>query len=393
MSASLPRRALFPALILLVGLNLRPILASIGPLLDQIQCDTGLTDSQASLLTSLPVMLMGLCLLGAARVRALLGERGGIALGLTAIMLACLARWQWATVPALLVTAVIGGFGIAIVQALMPSLLRHHAGDRAPAMMGLYSTAIMGGAALASFAAPRIASTQGWLVATGIWALPAVLAIAAWWLASPPPQKAPQGSTATRIWGNRRAWRLLGFFGLGTGAYTLVLAWLPPYYTGLGWSARQAGAMLAALTLAEVVAGLAVSFGVGRFADRRPMILLAIAALLAGMLCLCLAPLTLAWAAAGLAGLGIGALFPLGLIVAMDHGESPAQAGQIAGFVQGGGYLLAALLPLLAGVIRQNLSDLTPAWWLMAALCLLLAVLAAGLRPGDRLSPLPLYGA
>ncbi|WP_068083233.1 MFS transporter [Novosphingobium rosa] len=378
---------LFPALILLVGLNLRPILAAIGPLLDQIQRDTGLTDSQASLLTSLPVMLMGFCLLGAARVRARLGERRGIALGLAAIMLASLARWQWAGVPALLVTALIGGLGIAIVQALMPSLLRHHAGDRAPAMMGLYSTAIMGGAALASFAAPRIAPAQGWPVATGIWALPAALAVAAWWLASPGSAQSVEGSPAAAIWANRRAWRLLGFFGLGTGAYTLVLAWLPPYYTALGWSARQAGAMLAALTLAEVAAGAAVSFGVGRFADRRPMILLAIAALLAGMLCLCLAPLMLAWVAALLAGLGIGALFPLGLIVAMDHGESPAQAGQIAGFVQGGGYLLAALLPLVAGLIRQHLSDLAPAWRLMAALCLLLALLAAGLRPGDRLSP------
>jgi CP family cyanate transporter-like MFS transporter len=194
-----------------------------------------------------------------------------------------------------------------------------------------------------------------------------------------------------------RAWTLLFFFGLGTGAYTLVLAWLPPYYTRLGWSSAAAGTLLSLVTLAEVVAGIAVSFRVNRFHDRRPLLFPAIGALLAGLLCLTLAPLALAWLAAILVGTGIGALFPLSLIVAMDHGEDPAQAGQIVGFVQGGGYLLAALLPFGAGVMRAHLSDLAPAWCLMIGLCGVLAILAARLRPGERLflprsDPLPAHG-
>lgn len=132
--------------------------------------------------------------------------------------------------------------------------------------------------------------------------------------------------------------------------------------------------------------GIGVSMIVGHFADRRPILLLAIGALLAGLLCLALAPLPLAWSAALLSGLGIGALFPLGLIVAMDHGRDAAEAGRIVGFVQGGGYVLAALLPLIAGMLRQCLSDLTLAWWLMAALCLVLALMAVRLRPGTHLN-------
>ncbi|WP_210332565.1 hypothetical protein [Methylosinus sp. H3A] len=57
---------LFLAAILLVGINLRPALASVGPLLDAIQSDTGLGDIGASLLTTFPVLLMGICLLGTA---------------------------------------------------------------------------------------------------------------------------------------------------------------------------------------------------------------------------------------------------------------------------------------------------------------------------------------
>lgn len=383
-----PGRLSFAAAILLLGLNLRPTLAVIGPLLDPIQHDTGLSDTAASLLTSLPVLLMGLCLLGTARLRALLGDRLGVGLGLAAIALASLARWQWPGVATLLLTALLSGLGIAVVQALVPAVIRHRAGAGTAAMMGFYSTAIMGGAAIASFAAPRFAAGHGWPAATGIWSLMALAAVALWWGATRdagamPPAAMPPRDT---LWRRARAWQLLAFFGLGTSAYTLVLAWLPPYYTGLGWTAPAAGALLAAVTVAEVVAGSLVSLGVGRWRDRRPMIFAAIGALLAGLLCLCLAPLPLAWPAAAMMGLGIGALFPLGLIVAMDHGADPAEAARIVGFVQGGGYLLAAVLPFVAGVIRESLSNLAPAWWLMAALCVLLALIAPGLRPGDRLS-------
>jgi CP family cyanate transporter-like MFS transporter len=244
----------------------------------------------------------------------------------------------------------------------------------------------MGGAAVASFTAPRIALAQGWALATGIWALPALVGAAAWWRATGTMNTAAPAEPGGAVSSHPRSWLLLAFFGLGTGAYTLVLAWLPPYYTGLGLSAQDAGMLLSALTLAEVAAGIGVAMAVGRCADRRPIILLAIGALVAGLLCLSLAPLPLAGCAVLLCGLGIGALFPLGLIVAMDHGRDAAEAGRIAGFVQGGGYVLAAILPLIAGILRQHLSDLTLAWWLMAALCLILALMAFRLRPGARLS-------
>lgn len=384
--AALLPGVILPAAIVLVGINLRPLLASIGPLLDRIQHDTALGDAGASLLTSLPVLLMGLCLLVTARVRIPLSGRNGGVFGLTIIALACLLRWAAPTIPALVASAVLGGLGIALVQALMPAIIRGWLGTRAAGMMGLYSTAIMGGAALASFAAPRIASAQGWPAASGVWALPAIAALIVWWIAAPAAGALADQRGNPAIWRSRRAWLLLAFFGLGTGGYTLVLAWLPPYYTRLGWSPEAAGALLAALTLAEVAAGIAVSLVADRMRDRRPMIHLAVGALFAGMMCLCLAPLPAAWAAALLAGLGIGALFPLGLIVAMDHAADGAEAGDIAAFVQGGGYVLAATLPFAAGLLRQHLSDLRPAWWLMAVLCAVLALIATRLRPEDRIS-------
>ena len=120
---------------------------------------------------------------------------------------------------------------------------------------------------------------------------------------------------------------------------------------------------------------------IGRLPDRRPALYLAIGSLLVGLAGLAIAPLAFAWPASVLAGLGIGALFPLSLIVTMDHAATPAQAGRLAAFVQGVGYLIAATFPYAAGLIRQHVSDLRPAWGVMMAICAILFGMALRFRP------------
>ncbi|MFY0590199.1 MFS transporter, partial [Burkholderia pseudomallei] len=73
------------AAVVLVGLNLRPALASIGPLLDTIQRASGLSDSAASLLTTLPILLMGALGLVAPWLARRVGVRAGVGLGVALI--------------------------------------------------------------------------------------------------------------------------------------------------------------------------------------------------------------------------------------------------------------------------------------------------------------------
>lgn len=46
---------------MLIGLNLRPIMAAIGQLMKNILTTTLLSNTLASLLTTLPVAVMGVC--------------------------------------------------------------------------------------------------------------------------------------------------------------------------------------------------------------------------------------------------------------------------------------------------------------------------------------------
>ncbi|VWC07947.1 MFS transporter [Burkholderia pseudomultivorans] len=375
------------AAIVLVGLNLRPALAAVGPLLDMIQRATGIGDGAASLLTTIPILLMGLGALGARPLQRVTGIAGGVWLGVVLIGLACASRVGAQHPWLLLASACCAGIGIAMVQALLPGFVKAHFATRIGGAMGVYSTSIMGGAVLASVAAPLVAARWGWLAALAGWALPAAVAALAWPLASRADRVAsvtPAATTAVDARASRlpRAWRLALFFGIATGAYTLVLAWLPPYYMRLGWSPTAAGSLLGGVTLAEVAAGLTISATIDRVPDRRPALHAAIASLLAGLVLMLAAQERLALPAALLLGAGIGALFPLSLIVTVDHAATPADAASLTGFVQGVGYLIAGLFPFAAGIVRQHLADLTPAWVAMACLCVVLFVLAAGFAPG-----------
>ena len=376
--------------IVALAINLRPVMATVGPLLDQIQAATGLGHSAASLMTTLPIAVMGLgaWLGGALQRRG--RERAYVAFAIAIIAAACGARALLNTGSGLLMTALAAGVGISLVQTLLPGFIKRTWGQRAGRAMGLYVTGIMGGAALAAAMAARLADLFGWSSALAIWSLPALFALPLWLSSVPRPAEPdltddPRGTRAEPVWRKLRAWELMLFFGVGTGAYTLVLAWLPPFYIELGWSRAQAGDLLAAVTVAEVIAGLAVSKWVDAIPDRRQPLLLVLAMLLGGLICLRLAPQSLALLASSLLGFGIGALFPLSLIVTLDHADDPTRAGELAAFVQGGGYLVASLAPLGAGAIRDRFADLSCAWMVMACGTVFLALLCMRFSPGTSL--------
>jgi len=351
--------------IMLVALNLRPSMAAVGPLLSAIRADIPLSFSIASLLTMLPVMTMGLAMFFGIGISQRLGEQRTVLLSLLIIALATLSRLFIESAPQLIVSAMLAGLGIALIQALMPALIKSRFADNVALCMGLYVTSIMGGAAIAASFAPLVmVQTGSWRSGLSIWAILALLALVFWWS-----QRRQLSSRVSAITGkdsffaHSRAWLLAIFFGLGTASYTCVLAWLAPYYVEKGWSEPDAGLLLGFLTAMEVISGLVVPAIANRSRDRRVMLMALLMLIIAGFCGLILSPqqLSLLWPC--LLGLGIGGLFPMSLIVSLDHLDNPQRAGGLTAFVQGIGYLIAGLSPLLAGMIRDWLGSFEWAWW------------------------------
>ncbi len=379
---------LFSLSVVLVGLNLRPIIAAVGPILDIIQNQTGISHTAAGLLTALPVFAMGVFALLGGIMQRRLGMEKTILLGLIAIGLATVARIVFFAPSGLIVTACIGGIGIAVIQAVLPGLIKRDHSDYAGRLMTLYTAGIMAGAMVSSAAISPMSQVMSWPTALSVWAVFALIAILAW-IATPTGKNSEKDSNRLPLpLKSGRAWYLMLFFGIGTSAYTLVLAWLSPFFVQLGWSGTTAGFLLGALTLLEVIAAIGLSSVVDRFIDRRPLLLLILLMIGLGLMALLLAPKTLAFVAILLLGLGIGALFPMSLVITFDHLQHPSQAGSLMGFVQGGGYIIAALMPFLAGVLRNEFHSFSIAWIIMIIAIIIQSLMVLRISPKQTLSPI-----
>lgn len=400
-------------LAVLVGLNLRPSMAVIGPLAHRIQQDIGASFSQIALLTSLPVLAMGLGCFITLRLTRYWNMSKMVATSLLLIALADVLRLQVSTHTGLLLTALTAGIGIACIQVLLPILIKQQHRHQAALVMGWYVAAIMAGAAVSAASASWLTAQLGhWQGSLAFWGLIAFVAWCVWqqpWAGLSQKEQAQSRtadhensiqdhnaqaiSTPTKpLTQQTRPWLLALFFGLGTSGYTCVLAWLPPYFVSLGFSEAEAGFTLGYLTAIEVIAGLALPALASYRLDRRRVMLptLMIGAL--GFVLLAHAPLSLTWISLTLLGIGIGGIFPLSLIVCMDHHADPKTAGAITGFAQGIGYMMAATAPWLAGIIRDQLDQWSYSWIALAVLYGVMILMAWRFNPqhyARRITPPP----
>ncbi|MDR5757594.1 cyanate transporter [Caballeronia sp. LZ035] len=367
--------------IVVIGLNLRPLLTSISPLMSVILTATGLSFRGASMLTGLPVVAMGVCAFGASALSRAVGNARGVALGLVAIAAACAGRWFAGNATALIVSAAVAGTGVAVIQALLPGVMKARFAARLPFAMGLYSASIMAGGGLGASITPGVASRMSWQAGLAVWALPALVALAVWLMlmlmraaASPRASSTQHAAAAPSLFLNRRAWTLGVFFGLVNGGYTSLVAWMPAYYQQLGQSVSASGALLALLTVFQASSALLLPMAAARFGhwfghakDRRPWLALGLVAQLGGFALLLLAPLAAPVVTVALMGGGLGGVFALSLVLTLDHADDHALAARLVAFVQGVGFVIAALAPVVAGVVRDLSGSFSMTWMMLSA--------------------------
>lgn len=392
----MPRRtALLLLGLVLVALNLRLALTSVGPLIDEIRADAGLSAAAVGLLTTLPLLAFGL----AAPFAAGLAER----FGAERVVLACLVAIAGglalrlpAPVPLLFAGTLVTGCGIAIGNVLLPAIVKRRFPGRAAFMTGVYSVALTAGAAVAAgLTVPLDRWLGDWRLALAFWALPAVAAALVWLPAAGAPDAAPataggsapaaaRAAASRRLWRDRRAWEVSVAMGLQSLIFYVTVAWLPELLrddAGLG--AGAAGALYSLTMVIGMPVGLAMSVAAGRTGDQRPLAAATIATAAAGWVGLLAAPAAapLLWAL--LLGVGEGGCFTLVLTLFVLRARDARDAAALSGMAQAVGYTLAAAGPFAIGALH----DLAGGW--TAPLAALLALTAAQLlvtvaagRPG-----------
>ena len=362
-----------------LALTLRPTLTATGPLLEEIRRTTGIGLQAASLLVVLPMLCMGIYPLLLPWLGKRLSESAWIVGGLIAIALSGLWRLQLTSGSALIASALIGGTGIAIVQSMAPGVVKRWYPKQVPLTMGIYSAFLMAGGGIAATFSPSIAQHYGsWQAGLGVWLLLPMVALLMWWFRPAEATQTKQGNISVNFFNNRRAWLLASYFGLANAGYACIIAFLPTYARGLGWSAQSSGELIGIMTIFQVLGALgAPAFSANRL-DRRPWLFFAVAMQIVGFTGLILMPesLLLLWTA--LIGAGLGACFSLTLTVALDHLSMPNLAGALTAFVQGIGFIITAIVPYFAGALFEWQGSFTVIWMLL--ILTLMSMLALTVR-------------
>ena len=376
-------RSMLIVTVALVGLNLRPFMTSIGPLVSSIRAGTGLSLQGIALLTLLPMMLMGVIAFIGPILQSIVGERRVVLGALLTIGIGCGLRFLFPTAEGLIISAVVIGLGVALIQAAFPGIIKREFSQHIGPMMGLYSAMLMGGGALGAWLAPVVSNITGlWSVGLAFFALPAVLALISTFIFLPSivSSNAPPAPVKT-LFKKPRTWLLMLCFGLINGGYSSVVAWLAPSFHDHGWSRGQSGKLLALLALSQAASALILPILARQYKDRRPWLWFTLFMQFAGFSGLAFVPefASILWAIC--LGVGLGGCFALTLIVALDHFEEPSNAGALSALMQGGGFLLAAIPPWLVAALHDFTGTYKAGWIFHICSVILVIVLVIRLAP------------
>ncbi|MDH4568647.1 CynX/NimT family MFS transporter [Pseudomonas sp. BN414] len=371
--------------LVMVALNLRPALSSLAPMLNMVREATGLSATGAGLLTTLPVLCLGLFAPLAPMLARRLGSERTVLLILLTLAVGIVLRSLF-PVAGLFVGSLVAGASIGIIGVLLPGIVKRDFPHIAGTMTGVYTMALCLGAALAAGATVPLAELldDAWQPALAFWALPAVLAALIWLPQARQSQHAHrQAYKVTGLWRDPLAWQVTLYMGLQSSLAYIVFGWLPSILIDRGLSAVQAGLVLSGSVMVQLISALGAPWLATRGRDQRLAVLLVMGLTLAGLLGMLYAPLSGIWGWAAVLGLGQGGTFSIALALIVLRSKDAHVAANLSGMAQGVGYTLAAMGPLMVGVVH----DLTEGWSAVGIIFVVisLAATAFGLGAGRNL--------
>jgi CP family cyanate transporter-like MFS transporter len=372
--------------LILVALNLRPALSSMAPMLSEVSKSLGLSAVQAGLLTTLPVLCLGLF----APLAPVLARRFGaerVVLGIL-LMLAggIIVRSSFGEI-GLFAGSVMAGASIGVIGVLLPGIVKRDFPKQAGTMTGVYTMALCLGAAMAAGATVPLSEhfDKSWALGLGFWVVPAFVA-ALFWLPQVGGQKHGAHNVAYRVRGLLRdplAWQVTLYMGLQSSLAYIVFGWLPSILIGRGLTPTQAGLVLSGSVIVQLASSLAAPWLATRGKDQRLAIVVVMLLTLSGLFGCLYAPINGLWGWAILLGLGQGGAFSLALTLIVLRSRDAHVAANLSSMAQGFGYTLASMGPFAVGIVHDWTGGWNAVGWIFGVVGL--GAIIAGLGAGRTL--------
>jgi CP family cyanate transporter-like MFS transporter len=349
--------------ITLLSLNQRPALVAVGPVTEQIRRDTGLSASATSLLTTLPLICLGVFAALAPAFARRLGLDRAIGAALLTLALGIVVRII-PTVTALFVGSVIAGIGIAVMNVLVPALVKRDFSHRIGLMTAVYTLMLNGGAGLAAAVTIPVGHSLhlDWRATLGLWGLLTIPAITLWVPRMVRARADGAGRTGDQRvpqpWRSGLAWAVAAFMGMQSLLFYTLIAWLPTILQNHGYSEAAAGMYASVVSLAGIVASFTTPLIAVRASTLRVPVVVIASLFLTGLVGLLVAPTTclIAWTVA--LGLAQGGGLSIAMMMFVLRARTAQGSAALSGMAQTVGYLVAATGPLAAGALH----DLTHSW-------------------------------
>ncbi|MEU5788236.1 MFS transporter [Micromonospora purpureochromogenes] len=363
---------------LLVALNLRAAVTSLGALLDEIRTGLALSGTMAGFVTTLPtIAFAGLGALTPWLVRRYPPARV-LVVAMLALTVGQVLRVVTDSALVFVLTSALALAGIAVANILLPMLVKQHFPHRTGLVTGAYTMALTVGTTVAAASAVPVAHAFGsWRAGLGVWAALAAVAVLPWVpLAlraraarrAAAPTAAPAARVRIRPERTRLGWAMAVYFGAQSLSGYAIMGWLAQLFRDAGYRPEAAGLLLAGVTALGVPVALGMPTLAGRLRTLRPLVLALTAFSAAAYLGLALAPHGLAPLWVLLLALGQGA-FPLILTTIGLRARTAEGTVALSAFAQSTGYVIAALGPLLVGILYEATGGWTaPLGFLAAAL-------------------------
>lgn len=262
-SAHPPRAPFLLAILLLwlAGNGLRITILAVPPVVAMVRAEFGLNATEVAILSSIPPALFALAALAGSLLVARLGLVPALIGGLALTAAGSALRGFSADFATLLVTTIAMSAGVAMLQPIMPAVVRAWMPQRIALGTAVYTNGLLVGEVFPTlltipFVLPWL--DQSWRQSLVFWSLPvALIAIAVAVFAPRAPSAAPAAAGVPRKWlpdwHEGLVWRLGALFCCINAVYFSANAFIPIYLAGQGRPDLIGGA-LAALNFGQLPA-------------------------------------------------------------------------------------------------------------------------------------------
>lgn len=340
----------------LVAVNLRPVISSLPTVASDIVEATGWSAATLGVLTTIPVLCMGLFALTVPALAMRFGRKNLVILALVSLAAATLLRAVEAVPQLLFLSAFLAGVGIAFAAGLIPGIVREQLPHSIGRATSTWTASLAGGAALGGALTVPLALWLGsWSLALAFWATPAVIALAFWLFVERKTTAHDRPTVIVRLrelpWRNKIAWALALNMTFNSIIYYSSLAWIAPSYEARGWTQENAGWLFGLFTISQVVAAFVLAGMAVRIKHRRALFVVAIGATSIALFSIAWLPDFAPWLMLLTFGFALSGAFAMTLGLLSEYSKDSASAARLTAMVFFITYTIAAAGPLIAGAL------------------------------------------